>query len=688
MSSIRLSFYVVVALIALFPHSLSSQNWSGILDPTRATDWTVAGIPGGIPSETWTQAGSTISPCSGDCTVTIQTALNACGTNHYVKLGTGTFTLAGHLFVPANCELRGSGADQTILNAVGSGENHFGAIQMGYGGKEHSARYYWEPDWTTAINITGGTSQGSTSIVLDSLSGVTVGSFVIIDQLNDGTIVSNQGENGAGADGLCTWCGRANGTRVQGQMARVTSVDPSTKTVGIFPGLLAAYTLTPQATVVPMNLNSGIRDLQVYANFAGYADNFSMSACAFCWITGVEGNYADGDHVDLDYAYRSEVTNSYFSNAYLHSPGTFDSDLLLRWDSSFNLIQNNIFERLHASIMIEAGSSGNVIAYNLCNSEFGASSVYMPTSTTPTSSLDVAPTVVFASIDYHAGGPQYNLMEGNLTSSLGTDSTWGTNANNTYFRNWVRGTTEICTPSNAAFDSTGKQLVDYDNQVWVRRDTVSCTPHGYYGNGKDHGWFPFAGANGIEIDSLTSNANLVGNVVGSAEQESLVGSYGNGTFPIDVVPVAMYPTPRSWGNATYGYNLGYSGGTFDSSYLPVPGLSISTLFWHGDYNDLSKSIMQWTPGITHSLPASFYLPSRPSWWNASLSFPAIGPEVTSGPWASGHANLIPAENCYKNIMGGKSGAEGSPYIFNADACYKGASRTSLRNIQFSGMGFK
>src|SRR5580658_2640561 len=132
---------LIVSLMLLFlAGGLSAQPWSGILLPTSgagactvgvtsspgqcAIDWTTAGVPGGIPSASWTQSGSTItatqSPCnsgSGDCTSTIQTALNACGTNHYVLLGSGTFLINGNLVVPANCVLRGGGANLTILNA-------------------------------------------------------------------------------------------------------------------------------------------------------------------------------------------------------------------------------------------------------------------------------------------------------------------------------------------------------------------------------------------------------------------------------------------------------------------------------------------------------------------------------------------------------------------------------------------
>ena len=51
-------------------------------------------------------------------------------------------------------------------------------------------------------------------------------------------------------------------------------------------------------------------------------------------------------------------------HAFLHGPGTFDSDIDLRSKTTGVLVQNNILERGHASLMLEWDAAGNVIAYN------------------------------------------------------------------------------------------------------------------------------------------------------------------------------------------------------------------------------------------------------------------------------------------------------------------------------------
>src|ERR1035441_10047954 len=114
----------LVLLLVLFSISFSisaqAQTWSGILDPSRAIDWTQAGVVGGIPSATWTQCGSTIA--AGASAATINTAISNCtpGTlpanGKYVQLGAGTFNLTQSIHIAkSGVVLRGMGAKQTHL---------------------------------------------------------------------------------------------------------------------------------------------------------------------------------------------------------------------------------------------------------------------------------------------------------------------------------------------------------------------------------------------------------------------------------------------------------------------------------------------------------------------------------------------------------------------------------------------
>src|ERR1035438_9738001 len=78
-------------LILLLSSTFSyGQAWSGILAPARATDWTQAGIPGGIPTRTTVCA----NVLTTDSTSQIQTKINNCPANQVVQFPTGTWNLA------------------------------------------------------------------------------------------------------------------------------------------------------------------------------------------------------------------------------------------------------------------------------------------------------------------------------------------------------------------------------------------------------------------------------------------------------------------------------------------------------------------------------------------------------------------------------------------------------------------
>jgi hypothetical protein len=682
---------IVFSVLLSVPGNLHAQAWSGILKPTSgsgacsfgnfsspaecAIDWSAAGIPGGIPAisttcATWYNGSG--APGSGlggngdyyfrtdvghgsaeyhkssnswaatghEFAVDVNSALAACPSSTALLLSAGTYYVSGNITVPGKVVLRGTGANQTILNANGTSGV---VISLG------SSTTY--PNISSDVSITGGTTAGSSSITVSSTPGISVGAYLLITELNDSTYVSI-----TGADGTCTWCDGGlgwNGTRVRGQIVEVTSV--SGNTIGISPALYTGYTHTPLAT--PFSASgkyAGVENLQVFANNTGYSANFAMSECAYCWISGVEGNYTDGDHVVIDYSYRGQIQNSYFSNAFLHTSGTYDSDLVLRNKSTGMLVQNNILERLHSSVMLEWGAAGNVIAYNYMLGDFDSGSNYWTSS----------------DISAHGAHPQFNLIEGNSNVSTHPDSDWGSGSNDTLFRNFIRGTGKNCNPL------TG-------------RGTAVCSPMGQPGGSGVNGWWTPEGARAEAIDYEGTNYNTVGNVLGSAD---MAGLYAYDNPPSGLLtqtrmvvavcgPAPCGPGSRNNFNVAYNYSLGYGESADDGGSGFDSATPYNTLFLHGDYASATNSIT-WAPGVTQSLPPSFYLPSKPAWFG-NVPWPVIGPDVSGGITNSfGHAYAVPAEVCYETVMGGTDGT-GSPLAFNADSCYssQGGAPAPPSNLQ-------
>lgn len=188
---------------------------------------------GGIPA-TRTQFGSTLTPTGGDDTTQIQTALNGCGANQYVLLGSGTFLISttnyGALhFASDNTTLRGSGAGVTILQktngailsrsataVLGTGTSS-GVVAPGAsgsttifhpnsGGASATDPYPVVVIGTglggtytqTSTNLTADALQGAMSITVASASGFSVGQSVILDELTGATYQNCPLDNYAG----------------------------------------------------------------------------------------------------------------------------------------------------------------------------------------------------------------------------------------------------------------------------------------------------------------------------------------------------------------------------------------------------------------------------------------------------------------------------------------------------------
>ena len=603
-------------VLSLMVHVLllcgQAQPWSQILKPSQAIDWTDSGV-GGIPA----RAVYCASLMPTATVEQINAALASCPHGEAVYLARGTYSIAGTINIPSNVTLRGAGANLTILNATGKGGGDVISLGSGW--------VHYNP-----VSITGGASAGSTNIAVASASGIHTGTFLVITETNNPGYVSS-----SGSEGTRNWCDgewTKTGSLARGQIVEVTDVRGAAVTIS--PGLYGAYTNAPVAVPFSMAVDhAGVEDLQVYANNTGYAANFGMSACAYCWIKGVESNYTDGDHVEVQWGYRDEIRDSYFSNAFQHRPGAHDSDIQLALKTSASLVENNIIERTHQSILLQWGAAGNVISYNYTTGEFDSG----------------APNYVLGGIFFHGAHPQFNLLEGNVITKIDQDSTWGTSSQTTAYRNWVLGTNRICSPMSG-------------------RGAVNCAePNGHYGS---------QAARAIQMSYLATLNNFVGNVVGSEQMQSLIGS----GKPLAHVASIEYPSLRSYDAVAYGWSFGFGKesddgtGTGCSGGTPpchLAGTS-STDFFHGNYNNAGGAIT-WDSGVTHQLPASFYLTGSPAWWR-DMPFPATGPDVTGGTGPRGHSYGNPAQSCYFEVMGGTDGGAGGPLTFNASTCYRAGSQ--------------
>src|SRR5262245_39817275 len=98
--------------VSLGTVTFAATPWTSIINPARATDWSTAGVTGGIPTNRTTVC-ATLNP--GQTAAQINSAIVSCPSGQVVQLGAGTFNLSSAIIFQRNdVTLRGQGMS-TIL---------------------------------------------------------------------------------------------------------------------------------------------------------------------------------------------------------------------------------------------------------------------------------------------------------------------------------------------------------------------------------------------------------------------------------------------------------------------------------------------------------------------------------------------------------------------------------------------
>jgi hypothetical protein len=637
--------------------------WSGIIDPSRAIDWSLAGVPGGIPTNR-TQCGSTIAAYSGTA-ATINNALAACGANQYVLLGAGTFVLSdGIVHTKDNTTLRGAGPDQTILQFTGNtGNCGTGFLSLVCMGSVATGSYLPTTDFVYNSGVgwvtpwTGPYAKGTTQLTVGDTSLMAAGRIIAIDQLDETTddggvvnsawcagvanaggsnctnaVFSSEGGPNARHDtvdgvGLCN-SGVACECRTQCQLVKIVSVDDATH-VTITPGLymptwrssqtpnVCAWGRTDASTGFGLGLENVTIENQ--AGAFGNGGNVNMNNAYGCWVKNIRSINSPRRNIGFLQVAHCEVRDSYFYGGQGAGAESYGVEHVLTAD---NLVINNIFEKVTQCFL--GPCQGCVVAYNYTYDNYfiGGSNC-----TDPGTGISTCNWPGFNAA-HDSGGGMY-LHEGNDSGGVTQDFPHGNSPLSTFFRNHISG--------------------NDDSSV------------------KTHYQIAF------QLHAMSRANNLVGNVLGD---DSLSMTY-------ELTPVLVYDSLVGIYMLGYGFGLTVSG-NIDNA------VAASLLRW-GNY-DTVHDATQWNPAevptspiarvqgnavpANQNLPKSFFLPGQPSWWTMQFGstppFPPIGPDVTGGNISglNGHAYKIPARLCFENLSNDPAYSFSPPIkIFNATSCY-------------------
>lgn len=609
-------FLVGVSLLILsIPIATHAQQWSGILDSSRANNWNNAGVVGGIPQRT--TVCSTLSP--GATAAQINAAISSCQSGQVVYLNAGTYNLTSGLMFNAksNVTLRGAGPDATLLKFTGSVGCVLASADVCVYVSSVSPT---NPDYTA--NWTAGYAQGATSITLSSTAGLAVGTLLNLDQRNDSSTDNGQlwqcvdypycateGDSGLDRPG-----------RTQGQQVTVTSINGAT--VGITPGLYMPNWRSgqsPGAWWADTTISGvGIEDLSIDNSASNSMFNIQFGGARDSWVKNVRSINSDRAHVLGYSSARITVRDSYFYGTRNALSQSYGGELNM---SSGWLFENNIYQHVTGPMQPGQQGSGIVYGYNFAVDDYYTGASWMQ-----------------ASAYHHAAGINYVLFEGNDGISSTADAIHGTSHFMTAFRNfwpgWEPGKSLQTIPfHNYAFNRyfnvignvLGRAGYHSNYECYASTQTGDCNKQeisiyvlGFAGNQQYHGVVP--------NDPLVrtrllrwGNYDVVNNAVrfDSAEVPSGISPYGNPVPATQTLPASFYHAaqPSAWWKTPWG---------------------------------------------------------TPPW-------PAIGPDVTGGPVTSGtgtasalggRVHKIPARLCFENTP--LDGA--NPWRrFNANNCYQATS---------------
>lgn len=659
---------ILMAVLVLVAPCLG-QAWSGILAPSRAIDWTKAGLPATFPdSETttnpWTppirtQCGSTVA--SGASPATINAALAACSAGTYVLLGgtiasPATFTFSSinlTMYAQNGVTLRGSGPMATTLILTGTSQAIFSIGSSSYG---------FCTTWATGL------SAGSTTLTATGCSGPapTAGMGLYLGQCDSGYSgpIANPISSGTGCTAggnlfdngglyVCainnTYCSR-NGTQTSSfsQIQAVYIQSVSTISGGY------SFTVTP-GIYMPnwgVTINSQYSTPYVYwfggptggggysnLNYGGALEDFTLydqtlsDHCAIdmtftyaSWVKGIRfiatanansPRFICGGHR----LHGLEMNNYSFGNVSLTSqyqqnfePGS-ESDVL----TLNNITESSVFW------LGDGSMQGYVVAYNYNHNTFSGDT---------------------NGFFEHGPAGNFGLMEGNTVDSDEDDATNGSHDLNTRFREFIMGWQP---PNSSPLHPSG---LTYN--VFARFENAIGNSIGYSG-----------APSGSALSTYQTTTIGVYNYVYSLNVNGAAG----------LTDALVQASLMRWGNWDAATGAARWCASSDPNFAnpPCSGTSEIPTSLSGNASPFVNS----NPA-SHTLPCSFFLtgytattctphPSGGtglSWWKVCTSwttfptvcaaastppFPPIGPDVTGGPYNSGTAYDIPSVVAQKNL---------------------------------------
>lgn len=398
---------ITINLLLFFLFSFNFVFGEFMLDDSRRTNWSNAGVYGGIPNISSPVVNVKDFGAVGDGTTddsaAVANAINSIKSKlpAVVYFPEGTYLLKSKIDLQNldGIVIRGDGYKKTKLIFDLNGSNS-SCIEV---------LTYRRGNWVSALS---GYEKGSTQILVADVSQFKVGDIAEIQQANDSAIMyTNPQWNQSWAENSV------------GQFFRVVGIDGN-KLI-IYPPLNISFRadLNPQVRRNNLISNVGFEDFYIERVDSGDGNTFYFKNAANCWIRRVESYNTVKAHVSATSCLNLEIRECYFHHSHRYDGGGHGYGVELGFHVTNCLVENNIFKHLRHSMMVHLGANGNVFGYNYSIEPYQDQD---PGVWTP------------CDISVHGHYPFMNLFEGNIVQEVDCTDYWGpAGPGNTFFRNRV-----------------------------------------------------------------------------------------------------------------------------------------------------------------------------------------------------------------------------------------------------------
>lgn len=434
-------YYLLTLLLLL---GLSQHNYAQTLPQNRSVDWTLAGLRAdtltGLPVFDLQSLGAVGDGVTPNDAVIPGFIAAYFGTGAILEFPSGEFLFNNTITLPDNFIIRGQGADSTIL-------------KMDLGGSGNGIAINGSTNIADTSKLVLSSAKDATQIVVWDASLLSAGDWVQLKQYDTDWITSSWSE------------------KETGQIIQVDRV--AGDTVWLKSPLRMGYDTARTAYFQKINpqKNIGIECLKIMRidNTAPQQScNISFKYAVNCWVKGIESENCTFSHVRGERSSNLYIAQSYFHHGFDYGGGGRAYGVVFQFATGECLAENNVFEHLRHSMLVQAGANGNVYAYNYSFDPFW--------TTTPNNST--------GDMVLHGNYVYANLFEQNICRNIVIDDSHGPNGpHNTFLRNRSEGYGIFFSATNSPNQNfIGNEITNTGFPYSFVNYTIQGTGHFLHGN--------------------------------------------------------------------------------------------------------------------------------------------------------------------------------------------------------------